>query len=77
MAVRITIERILRDPDDASGQTIRDWKLESESGHVTIRTNHGSGFIGMRADDVDLFVGDLLKAQDAARRLAEEPTDIT
>ena len=73
MAARVTIERILRDEDDDAGQTIRDWKIESEAGHITIRMKHGDGFIGMRADDVDWFVDDIRRAEEAARRLADEP----
>jgi hypothetical protein len=62
MAARITTERILRDDDDDSGQSIRDWKIESDSGHVTIRLKHGDGFILMRAADVEIFVDDLRRA---------------
>lgn len=30
MPAKHTIERILRDDDDASGQTVREWKIEVE-----------------------------------------------
>lgn len=64
MAVRATIERVLRDDDDASGQTIRDWKIEAEPGAgIMIRMKHGTGFILLRAGDVDLFVADLKRAE--------------
>lgn len=66
MAVRKTIERILRDPEDASGQTIREWKIEAESGHVTIKLKHGDGFLLLRADDIGLFINDLASARDMA-----------
>lgn len=72
MAARITIERLLRDDDDDSGQTIRDWKIESDPGHITIRMKHGDGFIIMRPSDVETFINDLRRAQDAAKDLAAE-----
>lgn len=76
MVVRNTIERILRDPEDASGQTMREWKIEAERGHITIRLKHGDGFLMMRADDVDLFIKDLSSAQQMARGI-EEPEEQT
>lgn len=73
MAARMTLERVLRDDDDASGQTIREWKIEVESGAcITIRMNHGDGFILLRPDDVDWFITDLNRAKDAALSLEEE-----
>lgn len=64
MPAKHTIERILRDDDDASGQSIRDWKIEAEVGHgfVMIRMNHGDGFILLRASDVQVFAADLATA---------------
>lgn len=68
MAVKYTIERILRDDDDVSGQSIRSWIIEVEpSASVVIRMNHGDGFILLRADDIDLFINDLTSAQDRSR----------
>lgn len=72
MAARITIERILRDEDDDSGQTIRDWKIDAEWNGVTIRMKRGDGFIMLRAGDVDQFIADLVRAKEAALSLAEE-----
>lgn len=72
MAARITIERILRDADDASGQSIRQWKVEAEIGGITVRHNHGDGFIMMRTDDVDRFVADIYRAATIAKMLKEE-----
>jgi len=72
MAARITIERVLRDDDDASGQTIREWKIEAEPGFVTIRMKHGDGFLLLRCADIDRFVIDINRAGDAAAELAEE-----
>lgn len=64
MALRVTFERVLRDDDDASGQTIRDWKIEAEPGSgITIRMKHGDGFVLLRAADIDLFVKDLNSAK--------------
>lgn len=66
MAARVTIERILRDDDDMQGQSIRDWKIEAERGHVVIRLKHGDGFIMLRPDDIDIFTDDLARAKSAA-----------
>lgn len=74
MTARVTIERLLRDDEDASGQSIRKWKIESEAGVVTIRLDHGEGFILLRSSDIDLFVVDLNRAGDAADELAAEPS---
>ena len=71
MAARVTIERVSRDDDDASGQTIRDWKIEAESGHVTIRLKHGDGFILLRLADIQVFVADLERAMNAAVSLSD------
>lgn len=73
MAARITIERVLRDEDDASGQSVRDWKIEAERGFVTIQLKYSSGgFLLLRTDDVNQFVIDLNRAKDAAVDLADE-----
>lgn len=73
MAARITIERLLRDDDDDVGQSIRDWKIESERCAITVRMKHGTGFLIMRPDDVDLFIADLQRAKEAALSLHNEP----
>lgn len=72
MSARITIERLLRDDDDASGQTIRQWKIEADPGMITLRHNHGDGFIMLRSADVHMLIHDLTRAQTAADQLAEE-----
>lgn len=72
MAARITIERLLRDEDDSSGQSIRDWKIESEPYSVTIRLKHGDGFILLRAADVDIFIADVKRAKETALSLKAE-----
>jgi hypothetical protein len=72
MPARITIERVLRDDDDSSGQSIRDWKIESEPGIVTIKLKHGTGFLILRSSDVDAFTADLKRAKDLALSLTEE-----
>lgn len=72
MPARITIERALRDEDDATGQSIRDWKIEVEATHITIRLKHGDGFLLLRADDIPYFAADLDRACVASRSLEEE-----
>jgi hypothetical protein len=72
MPAKITVERILRDENDDSGQSIRDWKIESECYGVMIRLKHGSGFILLRADDVDIFIADLRRAKEATLSLFAE-----
>lgn len=66
MAARITIERILRDDNDDTGQSVRDWKIESDAGFITIRLKHGEGFITLRPTDIEIFTADLQRAKDAA-----------
>lgn len=65
---RVTIERILRDDDDNSGQSIREWKIEIEPGHITVRARDNLNFLGLRPADIDLFVKDLRDAQKLARK---------
>lgn len=71
MAARITIERILRDDDDASGHSVREWAIECEPGYVTIKSK-GGGFLLMRAADIDTFTADLARAKDTANALTAE-----
>jgi hypothetical protein len=66
MPSKITIETLLRDPDDCSGQTVRQWKIEIEGAHITLRHNHGDGFILIRAADVPTLCSDLERARDLA-----------
>lgn len=66
MAARVTIERILRDEEDATGATIRDWKIEAERGHVVVRLKHGDGFLMLRPADIEIFTDDLARAKAAA-----------
>ena len=72
MVARITIERLLRDDDDTSGQTIREWKLEIESGTITMRSRHGEGFLILRGEDVPQLVADLVRAKEIAEGLSTE-----
>lgn len=72
MAVRITLERFLRDDDDASGQSVRDWKLESEPGFVVIKLKQGDGSLLLRTGDIPQFVQDLHRARTTALDLAKE-----
>ncbi len=76
MSARVTIERILRDDNDASGQSVRRWRIEAEAeaeaGYVTITTGGENSFLLIQAGDVDLFVRDLNQAVEAAAELAKE-----
>lgn len=59
MAYRRTIERILRDDDDLTGQTVRGWMLVEEDGDITIsRDEHAAGF-RIPAGDVEAFIADI------------------
>jgi hypothetical protein len=80
MAVRTTIERILRDDDDDSGQTVRYWRIEVEGRHLSIMRDRESGsqqVMLIRASDVETFVRDLMKAAEFADAYnpAETPID--
>lgn len=72
MAARVTIERLLRDDDDASGPSIRDWKIEVEPSHIMIRMNHSDGFILLRPADVEILIVDLRRAKETALSLEKE-----
>lgn len=72
MSARVTIERILRDDDDAAGQSVRRWRIEAEADYVTIRTGGENSFLLIQTGDVDLFVRDLNQAVAAAAELAKE-----
>lgn len=76
MSSRITIERILRDDDDASSQTIRQWKIEVEGASVKIDARDGAAFLLLRADDIALFRRDLNQAERLARSNAIEADTI-
>lgn len=68
MSARVTIERVLRDDDDASGQTVRSWRLQMDGGHVQIARNEHSDWNMVRVDDLTLLIGDL----EEIRRLHHE-----
>lgn len=72
MAARVTAERVLRDDDDESGQTVREWKIEGEGGSIIIRPRDRDGFLIMRGADIDQFIADLRRARDAAASLDTE-----
>lgn len=60
MTARYTVERILRDPDDESGQTIRSWHIQAEGQHIMIRRDEDAiGFLLIRASDLDCLREDL------------------
>jgi hypothetical protein len=63
MVARTTIERVLWDDDDCSGQTVRRWCIECADGTATIRKERDVGFvISLPIADVDIFVDDLRRA---------------
>lgn len=69
MSERATFDRILRDDDDMSGQTIRQWRIEATAGHIVLRSaasDDGAYCFGMRPEDVEAFVLDLRRAQSFA-----------
>lgn len=72
MTARITIERILRDDDDASGQTIRQWSIEVEPHRILIRSRDELSFLMLRADDINQFRNDLNCAQHLAKDMAHD-----
>jgi hypothetical protein len=61
VASKITVERILRDDDDASGQTIREWKLELEGDTLTINgsRHRPDAWLIIRLSDADEFMADI------------------
>lgn len=61
MAVKLTVERILRDDDDASGQSVREWKLELEDDTLTISgsRHRPESWIIIRLSDADEFMADI------------------
>lgn len=69
MAVKHTIERILRDDDDASGQTVREWKIEVEGDTVTISgsRHRPENWIIIRLSDLDQFRSDINSAEQIGR----------
>ena len=72
MSTRTTIERILRDADDASGQTCRGWTIEVSDGVIVMRDFDAKPFISFGASDLSALIGDLRRAQTAAH---EQSTD--
>jgi hypothetical protein len=59
VSVRLTIERRLRDGDDATAQTFREWRLQASDGFVTIAKNEHSDWLQVRVEDVPLLIADL------------------
>ena len=85
MVERATYDRILRDPDDVSGQTVRQWSVQAEAGRVVIRDaagDDGRYCIGMRPGDVESFCTDLDRARTFAMEVgndgrADDPPPLT
>lgn len=60
MARRLTIERLLRDDDDDSGQTIRQWHIQREGNFITLQQRQDSDrFLIIRATDVQQLCADM------------------
>lgn len=61
MAAKITVERVLRDPEDASGQSVREWKLELEGDTLTISgsRHRPESWLIIRLSDADEFMADI------------------
>ncbi|MCK5746468.1 MAG: hypothetical protein KAH44_09635, partial [Oricola sp.] len=68
---------ILRDDDDHSGQTIRQWAITvDEPGGVMLTDcpdGNGSGFVMLRRADIPLLIADL----EQARALEDAPRPTT
>lgn len=56
-----TLERILRDEDDASAQTVRGWLLTRDGDSLQIARNEHSDWNMVRVEDVPQLVADLLE----------------
>lgn len=72
MAVRKTIERILRDADDEVGQSIREWKIEVEGNHIVLRPRENMGFLSLRGEDIEILAADLIEARDMSRPITRK-----
>lgn len=59
MSRRITLERVLRDDNDANGQTVRTWIMQRDDDLIMIRAREGSDFILIRKADAQQFHEDL------------------
>lgn len=61
MSSKITVERVLRDDDDASDQTVREWKLELEGETLTISgsRHRPDSWLIIRLSDADEFMADI------------------
>ena len=66
MSKRTVIQRILRDDDDHSGQTIRQWAITiDDPGGFMLRDRedgNGCGFVMLRRADIPLLIADLEQA---------------
>lgn len=61
MTRRTTIERILRDEDDASGQTVRAWRLRRDGSFIQIGRDEDSDWFCIRPEDAAQLAADLLE----------------
>lgn len=56
-----SLERVLRDDDDANGQTVRSWLLSRDGDSIQIARNEHSDWNIIRVSDVPQLVADLLE----------------
>lgn len=62
MGERTIIGRTIRDPDDASGQSVRAWRLTVADGSATLTGgDHEDAYapISCRTEDVEQLIADL------------------
>jgi hypothetical protein len=60
MAGSLTLERIIRDPDDAKGSAVREWHISSEGSLILLRRHKGSNsFITLTEEDFGQLHADL------------------
>ncbi len=70
MSTRVTLERLLRDEDDAAAQTVRGWTLQIADGGISIGGREpGSAKFMIRVAEIGELIGDLNAAADAAEAL--------
>lgn len=71
MSRRIIVETVLRDHDDATGQTVRSWRLENSDGAMTLTGGTGEDAhrpVSLRASDLPDLIADL-------ERVVREPEE--
>lgn len=59
MSAKRSLERVLRDNNDASGQGIRSWLITRDGDHLTIARSEHSDWVSVAVADVPQLVADL------------------